>query len=110
MTRMLLTSESEALAKSEGLLRFAAEHIKDLPQGIVSTICTAWDAHQAKVWDQKIATDFWLAFNSLCTLIKPVTVETLSTNLPDIPPPKWKFWSKTPKPRSLSGQTAARYL
>jgi len=110
MARAPTPSESEALARSEKLLRFASENIKDLPQTVVSTVCAARDAQQANTWDQKIATDFWLAFNSLCTLIKPVTMDTLSTNLREIPPPRWKFWVKAPEPVSLSSRTAARYL
>jgi len=110
MGRALSPSESEALAKSEGLLRFAAENVKELPEPVVSTICTALDAKQASTWDQKIATDFWCAFNSLCSLIKPVTVDTLSTNLREIPPPKWKFWVRVPEPLSLSQRSADRYL
>lgn len=110
MPRALLPSESQALARSEGLLRFAAENVKDLPPAVVSTICVALDAQQATTWDEKIATDFWCAFNSLCALIKPVTVDTLSTNLCDIPSPKWMFWVRRPQLTSLSRRTADRYL
>jgi|SRR5579864_332891 len=110
MARAPMPDESEALAKATGVLRFAAENAKDLPEAAVTTICTALDAQQANTWDQKIAADFWLAFNSLCTLIKPVTVETLSTNLRVIPPPKWKFWMRAPKPLSLASQSAGRYV
>jgi hypothetical protein len=109
MARSPMPSESDALVKSGGLLRFAAENTKDLPQTVVSTICAAWDAVQADTWDQKIATDFWLAFNSLCALIKPVTLDTLSTNLREIPP-RWKFGVRPAQPLSLSRRTADRYL
>lgn len=110
MTRVLMPNESESLANAERLLRFAAEHIKELPEATVSSISAAIDAQQANTWDQKIATDFWLAFNSLCILIRPVTLETISTSLRDIPVPKWKVWIRTPKPISLAGRTADRYL
>jgi hypothetical protein len=60
MAREPMRSESEALGSSGGLLRYAAENSKDLPQEIVSTICSAWDAQQANTWEQKIATEFWL--------------------------------------------------
>ena len=110
MARPLTPSESEALTRCGGLLRFAAENTKDLPQTIVATISSAWDARDADTWDQEIATEFWLAFNSLCTLIKPVTMDTLSTNLREIPPPKWKFWQKTAQPISLARRSARRYL
>jgi hypothetical protein len=110
MPRSVLPSESEALAISEILVRFAAEQTKDLSKTTVSTICTALDAQQDNTWDQQIATDFWCAFNSLCTLIKPVTVDSLSTSLRELPPPKWKFWVRNPKPLSLPRRTAAHYL
>jgi hypothetical protein len=110
MARALLPVESEALEKSGSVLRFAAEHTKDLPQTVVSNICAAWDAQPANTWDQQIATEFWLAFNSLCDLIKPVTVDTLSTNVTELPAPRWKFWVREPVRRSLSRRSAARYL
>ena len=110
MPRAPLPSESLALAESEGLLRFAAENVKDLPPTFVSTICAALDAQHASAWDQKIATEFWCAYNSLCTLIKPVTVDTLETNFRKLDPPKWHFWAKVPKAVSLSKRTATRYL
>lgn len=101
-------AESEALTRAVDVLGFAAENTKDLPDAAVTTICTALDAQQANKWDQKIAADFWLAFNSLCTLVKPVTVETLSTNQRVIPPSKWKFWIGKPKPLSLASRSAGR--
>jgi hypothetical protein len=110
MTRALMPGESDALSISGSLLKFAAEHNENIPQSVVLTICTAWDAQQANTWDQNIATDFWIAFNSLCVLIKPVTVDTLSTNLRIIPPPRWKFLVKKKETRSISERSAARYL
>src|SRR2546421_11937880 len=106
MARMLTASESEALKRCGGLLRFATENIKDSRESVVSTISAAWDADAAATWDQKIAKDFWLAFNSLCTLIKPVTIDTLSTNLRETQPPKWKFWKKEGQCFSLANLTA----
>lgn len=110
MAREPNPSEAETLARCGGLLRFASENIKDLPENVVSTICAAWDADKAKTWEPKIATEFWLAFNSLCALIKPVTMDTLSANLREIPPPKWKFWIRSAQPLSLAKRTAGRYL
>jgi hypothetical protein len=109
MARDLTPSESEALARCGGLLKFAVE-TKEVPKSVVSTICAAWEAEKANNWDQQIATDFWLAFNSLCALIKPVTMDTLSTNLREIPVPKWKFWRKAGQAVSLSGRTAAHWV
>jgi len=110
MARPLTQDESEALTKSGILLRFAAENIKDFPQTIVSTINAAQDAKESNTWDQNIATEFWVAFNALCVLIKPVTIDTLSTNQKIIQPPKWKFWQKDAQPISRARQSAGRYL
>jgi hypothetical protein len=109
MARDPIPSESEALTRCGDLLRYAAENVKDVPKPIVSTICAAWDAEENKEWNQQIATEFWVAFNSLSTLIRPVNMDTLSTNLRQIPLPRWKFWRK-PGFTSLSGRTAARYV
>lgn len=97
MPRSPQPSEAEALNRSGGLLRFAAEN-SELPETLVSTICAAWEAAQLQQWDEPIATKFWLAFNSLCKLIKPVTMDTLSTNLREIPQPKWRFWNQSSGP------------
>jgi hypothetical protein len=71
--RPVLPRESQALSISEDLLRFAAEHVKDLPESIVSDLCKAQDASLANAWDHDVATSFWCAFNSLCELVKPST-------------------------------------
>lgn len=110
MAREPEPTETEALLRSGGLLKFAAENAKDLPPSIVATICAAWDAVQTKAWDQKTATDSWLAYHSLCSLIKPATVDTVSTNLREIPPPRLKLWFKLGEPASLSRRSATRYL
>lgn len=110
MTRSVLPSEAQALATSEMLLRFAAENVQALPRDTVATICTALDAQAANSWNEQIATDFWCAFNALCALVKPATVDTLSTNLLAAPAPRWRAWAGNGKPVSVSRRTATRYL
>ncbi|HEV2629452.1 MAG TPA: hypothetical protein VGV41_12505 [Pseudolabrys sp.] len=101
-------SEAEALNRAGGLLRFAAEN-SQLSEDIVGPICAAWDARQNNAWTQAVAVKFWIAFNSLCTLVKPVTMDSLSTNLKEVPPPSWlRPWK--PHPISLSKRTADHYL
>jgi hypothetical protein len=104
-----MPSEVEALDRSGSLLRFAAEN-KSVPSEVAAAICAAWNARQTNQWDENIATKFWLAFNALCILIKPVTIDTLSTNLREIPAPRWKVWIKDRKALSLSRRSAGRYL
>lgn len=110
MSRTVLPNEAQALATAEMLLRFAAEHAKELPRPTVATICSALDAQAANNWNEQIATDFWCAFNALCELIRPATVDTLTASFDAIPPPKWAFWITDPKPDSISKRTAGRYL
>lgn len=110
MTRTVLPSEAQALATSEMLLRFAAENVQELPRATVATICTALDAQAGNTWNEQIATDFWCAFNALCALVKPATVDTLSTNLLAAPAPRWRAWAGSAKPVSVSRRTATRYL
>jgi hypothetical protein len=103
------STEAEALVKARILLGFAAEN-KELPQTVVSTICASLDAVHAKSWDQSVATNFWMAFNSLCVLVRPVTMDTLSTNLQVIPQPRWTFWKRRGELVSPSRRTAGHYL
>lgn len=110
MARDPTPSESEALSRCGDLLRYAAENVKEIPKPIISTICTAWDAEKDKTWNQQVATEFWTAYNSLCALVKPVSIDALSTNLQTIPVPRWKFWRKTSQPPSLPRRTAARWV
>lgn len=110
MSRTVLPNEAQALAAAEMLLRFAAEHAKELPRATVATVCSALDAQAANTWNEQIATDFWCAFNALCELIRPATVDTLTTNFNATPPPKWAFWATDRQPVSLSKRTAGRYL
>lgn len=110
MARNVLPSEAQALATSEMLLRFAAENVPDLPRATVATICHALDAQADGTWDEQTATDFWCAFNALCAVLKPATVDTLSTNLVAVQPPRWLAWAGNAKPVSVSRRTATRYL
>src|SRR5271168_723071 len=113
MPRPLSPAEEEALQRSGSLLKFASENVKDLPKPVVGTIMVAQDAKDGNQWEESVATEFWLAFNSLCTLIKPVSMDTISTNLPETPIAQWKVFlrlGKTGDTVSLSRRTAARYL
>lgn len=111
MTRSVLPSEAQALATAEMLLRFAAENVNELPRETVATINTALDAQAGNAWNEQVATDFWCAFNKLCALVKPATVDTLSTNLLGVPAPRWRAWAGgNARPVSVSRRTATRYL
>jgi uncharacterized membrane protein len=83
MSREPTPAEAEALAASSNLVKFAAETVKDIPAETVATIYSALDAATTERWNQEIAAKFWPAYNSLCSLIKPVTVEALLVNRTD---------------------------
>jgi hypothetical protein len=109
MPRSMLHSETQALATAEVLLRYAAENVKELPRATVATICGALDAQQANTWDEARATEFWCAFNALCELVKPATVDTLTIAAAPAPPSRWTTWFRPAKSVSLSQRTATSY-
>jgi len=71
--------ELVALAQAEVLLRFAAEN-KQVSEAIVSAISQAREAIADDKWSVDAAAKFWVAYNGLCTLLKPVTWDTLLNN------------------------------
>lgn len=113
--------EEEALEMSGQLLQFAAQNSKDLPADVIESITAAVGAKQSKAWDDTIAGQFWVAFNKICMLIKPVTFETISTGRRAIPGTLSNarsaivnLISKAPRPMavgsSLAQRSAAHYL
>jgi hypothetical protein len=101
--------EIEALDTAALLMKYAAESQKKLPNSIVLPISTAWEAREAGTWSPQIATDFWTAYSDLCDLIKPVSLDTISTNKPVLTYKRW--WLFGPELQtSLSRRTAHRYL
>ena len=112
MARPLLPSETQALATAEILLRYAAEN-KELPRDLVATTCSALDAQQAGTWNEALATEFWCAFNKLCELVRPATVDSLMTTVAAATRSPWWGWAGRfgrPTAASLSQRTAKRYL
>jgi hypothetical protein len=67
----------ECLAEAQMLLTYAAQHGLEIDKNIVSTLVSA--AHQAESgnWDAELETEFWMAFNQLAQLVKPVSVDSL---------------------------------
>ena len=101
--------EIEALDTAALLMKYAAESPNKLPNSIVLPISTAWQAREAGTWSPQIASDFWTAYSDLCDLIKPVSLDTISTNKPVLTYKRW--WLFGPEVRtSLSRRTAHRYL
>src|SRR5258705_171172 len=103
-------SEIEALDRSGDLLRYAAEHVKALPEEIPREISAAWQARTDGEWSPEASAKFWAAFNGLCNLVRPVTVNTLSANARELRPQWWQIFRDKDEPMTLSSRSAGRFL
>jgi hypothetical protein len=72
--------ETETLNRCGSLLRFAAENKSGLPVQVVADIENAWEAQSQSNWNPQVATKFWAAYDALCSHMRPVTLDTLSTS------------------------------
>jgi len=95
-------TEVEALNQAAELLKFAAEHAQ-VTESVVATITTARQAAQDDQWTPEISAKFWVAYNSLCAAIKPVTLDSISSNQPTTKRPK-RFWQSTSPQSKRSGR------
>ncbi len=102
--------EIEALTQAESLILFASENAKDLPPPAVKAIADAWSARDTKRWDAETSASFWTAFHTLCALIKPATLDTLTSNQDNLARPAWQIWRSPKEKISLSKRTARRHF
>ena len=100
--------ETTALDDAGPLLRFAAEHVKDLDKNLSLTIATARDAAATKQWAPQISQQFWAAFNELCFLVQPVTMECLAAKTRSVEARSW-FGRKLDNV-PLPVRTSSRYM
>ena len=98
-----------ALEESGPLLRFAAEHVKDLNPDLSLAIAEANAAAESDQWTPQVSQRFWTAFAKLCDQIQPVTMDCLAAGNRDIAPPAWRrfFGAET---KSIAEQSSGRYL
>lgn len=82
--------ESKALACSGALLRFAAENKSGLPSAVVTDIEAAWQAENSSTWDAQTAAKFWVAYDGLCSHLRPVTLDTFEATTAPIR--SWLGW------------------
>jgi hypothetical protein len=68
--------EVQALECSGELLRFAAENKSGLPPAVVADIEAAWQAQEKSEWETQIAVKFWIAYDGLCSHLRPLTLDT----------------------------------
>lgn len=71
-----------ALAISDQIIKFATENKTGLPADVVTKITAALNAHASNTWTDQISTDFWTAYDQLCSHLKPVTVDTFKAAQP----------------------------
>ncbi|MHC1949988.1 hypothetical protein IF803_37410 [Bradyrhizobium sp. UFLA06-06] len=107
MARPLETHEEAALNAAGELLRFGAQNTAEVPLDAVTAITDAFGARQSNAWDDAVAVKFWVAYNHLCSLIKPVTPETISAVT--VPAARCRWFSFL-RSKPVAQATANRYL
>jgi hypothetical protein len=107
---MASCSETEKVALQEAgpLLRFAAEHVKNLDPEYSRVIAEAQAAAERNEWTPEIAQRFWSAFSKLCELIQPVTMDCLAASQ-RTEPGGWVRFGHSGK-RSVAERSSKRYL
>jgi hypothetical protein len=102
-------SELSALNETGPLLRFAAEHVKELNPELPLAIAQAQQAMADGQWSPQMSQQFWNTFAKLCDLIQPVTMDTLEAAQQKIPPsPLLERFGAGP--RSIAQRSSGRYL
>jgi hypothetical protein len=76
--------EMRALDQVAELLEFGAQTAKDIPEPVSLTIAQSWDACANGNWTPQISAAFWTAYNRVCAALKPVSLDSLSTNKLDV--------------------------
>jgi hypothetical protein len=103
-------ADRAAIDQAGPLLRFAAENVNNLDPDLSLAIAQAVDAQQNSKWTPEISQRFWQGFSKLCDLIKPVTLESLSTKQPTITSLKWFRFKSRESRISLADKTSSRHI
>jgi hypothetical protein len=103
----------DSLASTGLLIQYAAQNISDREQkailvAVIEDIEKSREAAELGQWSPEIATKFWAAYNNLCSLISPVSAETLATSRTPIVY-KSRF-GNTLSEMSLPQRTVRRYV
>jgi hypothetical protein len=91
----LQASEEKALDDASVLIKYAAESPKTLPEKITTPIADAWKAREDNAWTPDVSSKFWIAYSTLCDLLRPVTLETISASKPSVKYRPWVFFGDT---------------
>jgi hypothetical protein len=105
--------EIDTLAQCGILIRYAAENTGDTAKKatfatVVEAIEQCWEAQRKNTWTAANGASFWKAYNDLCTLISPVTADTLATNTTTIKSKRW--FQSEPLQTTLPQRTVRRYI
>lgn len=102
-------AESLALGQSGPLVRFASEIVTNLDKDLVLAIAEARQASLERTWSPDMSARFWAAFNKLCELIRPTTIDCLNALHRNIPRMRrLKFWAHSTV-ESLGERSSRRY-
>ncbi len=94
------------------LLKYAAENLSEKDQKSILA-AVSLDIEQARAaadqnqWTPEVASKFWAAYNSLCSLISPVSVDTLTTSKTER---TFKTWFRSSYTSTLPQRIASNYL
>jgi len=102
--------EMKALTEAVPLVRFAAEHVKDLPPDLSLAIAEAREAAANGTWTPKVSERFWTAFAKLCQLIQPTTMDCLAAANRNIDPYGFPFNRRKRHQISLAERSSRCYL
>jgi hypothetical protein len=103
----LQANEDKALNDASLLIKYAAESPKTLPENIMMPIALAWKAREDSAWSPDISSKFWTAYSTLCDLLKPVTLDTISASEP-VKSRRWVFFGDYVE-QTLAQRAASRY-
>jgi hypothetical protein len=102
------STESAALSESGPLERFAAERIPNLDPSLTLSIAQAHVDAESQQWTPAASQSFWIAFNKLCLLIQPTTLDCLAASTINIDQRVWLTGKR--RMVSLAQQSSGRYL
>ncbi len=103
-------NERAALNDAGPLLRFAAEHVKKLDPDLSLAIAEARAAVATDHWAPQISQRFWSAYNQLCALVDPVTMDGLSVAEGKVEQHKWSAISAATEEVPFATRSANRYF
>jgi hypothetical protein len=102
-------SEAAALDQAGPLLRFAAEHVRDLDPTLSLAVAQAREEAGHDKWTPETSQKFWGAYAKLCDLILPVSMDCLEATQPSIKASGWLPFASG-KTISLAQRSSGRYV